>query len=222
MPQWIHSKFNAKNCSYQLRIYTINEINNNNDIVCLQITLTSPWPNTKYYRKVLIIKKQNLFFHWFDGPIILEISEGNNLTDTDVFLMIWVGSITSPKVGTLQGMNEERYKKEKKDFALVVSEQWLGTPKNVWCKNQPKKTSLTVWKNRGKMNENLKSWCKLTVRWMLHISTSICAKKQKRENVRNLQQNLTKKRFFKFASKCWSSVWFHDKTGFLLYKHAVL
>ena len=33
-----------------------------------------------------------------DGTSIIELSEGNNLGDNDGFLMILVGSITSPKV----------------------------------------------------------------------------------------------------------------------------
>ena len=50
------------------------------------------------FRKVPIIKKQDQFFHQFGGTIIIEIAEGNNLTDIDVFLMILVRAITLPKV----------------------------------------------------------------------------------------------------------------------------
>ena len=37
-------------------------------------------------------------FHQFYGPIIIKISEGDNLNEKDGFLMIWVGLITLPKV----------------------------------------------------------------------------------------------------------------------------
>ena len=43
-------------------------------------------------------KKRDRFFHRFDGTIIIEIAEGDNLTDIDVFSMILVGAITSPQV----------------------------------------------------------------------------------------------------------------------------
>ena len=57
-----------------------------------------------HFKKITIIyhfstiKKGNWFFHRFDGSTILKISAGNNLGDNYGFLMIWVGSITSPKV----------------------------------------------------------------------------------------------------------------------------
>ena len=51
--------------------------------------------------KVPIIKKPDRFFHRFDGYIILEIAEADNLTDIDVFSMILVTPISWPKVTTM-------------------------------------------------------------------------------------------------------------------------
>ena len=42
--------------------------------------------------------KINWFYDRFDGTSITELSEGNDLGNNNNFLMIWVGSITSPKV----------------------------------------------------------------------------------------------------------------------------
>ena len=50
------------------------------------------------FPKVPIIKKRDQFFHRFDGTIIIEIAEGDNLTDINVFSMILVKANTSPKV----------------------------------------------------------------------------------------------------------------------------
>ena len=64
------------------------------------------------YRYLMSFNAANLdmylpYYHRFDGSIILKISEGHNLSDINIFLISWVGSITSPKIscGTLSREN---------------------------------------------------------------------------------------------------------------------